>query len=337
MRRTALPLRAVIAVSAILACRPAPAAAQTIESVGTRAAGMGGAFVAVADDASAVYWNPAGLALGGAFFSLVLDTGRSEADPDGILAAGKQSSTLVSLATLPLGVSYYRSSLTRVSAAAALPLAPAPRYERLVTHHAGLTVVQSVTQQLAIASTLKAVRGVAASGVLLDGGSTGLGDLIDRDPVLPGRATTRVTADFGAMARLGTTRLGLTVRNITEPDFDTAQGGTIELERQSRAGIAYLGLTGIILAADVDLEKARGPLGDVRNVAGGAELRLTPRALARAGLRFNTLSDQPGGRAPVGTIGGSFLTVRSIFVDGQVTVGSAAGDRGWGIAARIVY
>ena len=37
---------------------------------GSRAAGMGGAFVAVADDASAVYWNPAGFAAG-SFFSLV--------------------------------------------------------------------------------------------------------------------------------------------------------------------------------------------------------------------------------------------------------------------------
>jgi hypothetical protein len=332
MRRIAVPL-----VAATLALA-APASGQTFESVGTRAAGMGGAFVAVADDASAVYWNPAGLALGGAFFSVVLDTGRSEADPDDGLAVGKQSSTLVSFATLPLGASYYRSSLTRVSTAAALPLAPAPRYERLTTHHAGLTVVQSVTQTLAIASTLKAVRGVAASGVLLDAASASLDDLLDADAVLPGRATTRVTADVGAMARLGTTvRLGLTVRNITEPDFDTPQGGVIELQRQSRAGLAYLGVTGIILAADVDLEKARGPVGEVRNVAGGAELRLTPRALARAGLRFNTLSDQPGGHAPVGTIGGSFATVRSIFVDGQVTFGSASGDRGWGIAARIVY
>jgi hypothetical protein len=334
MRRIAVPL---LAATLALASRPAPAAAQTFESLGTRAAGMGGAFVAVADDASAVYWNPAGLALGGAFFSLVLDAARGEADPDGQLAAGKQSSTLVSLATLPLGVSYYRSSLTRVSTAAAPPLARAPRYERLTTHHAGLTVVQSVTTKLAVASTLKAIRGVAASGVLLDGGSGPLDDLLDDDSVLPDRVTTRVTADVGAMARLGTTRLGLTVRNITAPDFDTPQGGTIELKRQSRAGIAYLGVSGLILAADADLEKARGPLGDVRNLAGGAELRLTPRALARAGLRFNTLSDQPGGHAPVGTIGGSFATIRSVFVDGQFTFGSAAGDRGWGIAARIVY
>ena len=38
-----------------------PAAAQPFESSGVRAQGMGGAFVAVADDASATWWNPAGL------------------------------------------------------------------------------------------------------------------------------------------------------------------------------------------------------------------------------------------------------------------------------------
>lgn len=38
--------------------------AQPITHFGARAMGMGGAFVAVADDASSVYWNPAGLAIG---------------------------------------------------------------------------------------------------------------------------------------------------------------------------------------------------------------------------------------------------------------------------------
>ena len=41
--------------------------AQTFGGIGTRAEGMGGAFVAVADDASAVYWNPAGIATGATF------------------------------------------------------------------------------------------------------------------------------------------------------------------------------------------------------------------------------------------------------------------------------
>src|SRR5258705_3041766 len=38
--------------------------AQIVESVGNRALGMGGAFVAVATDSSATWWNPAGLAIG---------------------------------------------------------------------------------------------------------------------------------------------------------------------------------------------------------------------------------------------------------------------------------
>ena len=33
----------------------------SLNSMGTRALGMGGAFVGLADDASAIYWNPAGL------------------------------------------------------------------------------------------------------------------------------------------------------------------------------------------------------------------------------------------------------------------------------------
>jgi hypothetical protein len=48
---------------------PAVAGAQTFGGIGSRAEGMGGAFVAVADDASAVYWNPAGIATGATFRS----------------------------------------------------------------------------------------------------------------------------------------------------------------------------------------------------------------------------------------------------------------------------
>ena len=43
---------------------PAVCSAQIVESVGNRALGMGGAFVAVASDSSATWWNPAGLATG---------------------------------------------------------------------------------------------------------------------------------------------------------------------------------------------------------------------------------------------------------------------------------
>src|SRR5262245_61737355 len=52
--------------------RARPAAAQAEPAVGVRAAGMGGAFTAVADDGSASFWNPAGLA-SGSLVSVTLD------------------------------------------------------------------------------------------------------------------------------------------------------------------------------------------------------------------------------------------------------------------------
>ncbi len=56
------------ALSPFLHCCSFPrSGAQTFGGIGVRAEGMGGAFVAVADDASAVYWNPAGIATGSTF------------------------------------------------------------------------------------------------------------------------------------------------------------------------------------------------------------------------------------------------------------------------------
>jgi hypothetical protein len=327
-----------IAISALLVLagyfHPNSAGAQTFESVGTRAAGMGGAFVAVADDASAVYWNPAGLALGGSYFSLAIDGGMSEADPAPKPYAGRQSGTLIALTTLPLGLSYYRLSSTHLRSPATLASAPPVQVERLTTHHAGVTFVQSVASSFALATTVKAVRGIASSAVVIDGNRD---DLLESDGGLPDEGSTKFSADIGAMISFGSVRAGVTIRNLTEPDFETPSGSEIELKRQSRAGIAYVGTPGVILAADIDLERVRGSLGDVRNLAGGAELHFTSRVFVRGGMRFNTLSDEPGGYAPVGSVGGTVATFKSLLIDGQYTFGSASGDRGWGIAARLVY
>jgi F plasmid transfer operon, TraF, protein len=325
---------AVLSLAAALAA-VAPAAAQTFETVGTRAAGMGGAFVAVADDASAVYWNPAGLALGGSFFSLIIDGGLTEAEPDAEPQAGSHSSTLIGFSTPPLGVSYYRLGATALTpVTTAFTGSPVIRAERLTTHHVGVTLVQSLTSRVAVATTLKLVQGSAASAVVIHGDRE---DLLDGAGDFPTESTSRFDADIGVMAAFGQFRAGLTLRNVTEPDFDTPAGGELELKRQTRAGLAYFGLPGIVAAADIDIERARGSLGDVRNLAGGLEARLMPRAFVRGGFRFNTLGDEPGGHAPVYSVGGSYAVLASVFVDGQVTLGSEAGDRGWSIAARLVY
>ena len=69
------------------------ASGQSFESLGTCFLGMGGAFVAVADDASAPYWNPAGIATG-ALVAVGISTGVSSAarrSPIGLLAPAERA------------------------------------------------------------------------------------------------------------------------------------------------------------------------------------------------------------------------------------------------------
>jgi F plasmid transfer operon protein TraF len=305
---------------------------------------MGGAFVAVADDASAVYWNPAGLATG-AFFSGVIDYNSAKANREGDPQAGSQSATFLGLGMPALGLTYYRLRATTVESLAVpagqleaprtLDGADVARVSSLISHHFGVTLVQSLTDSIAIGTTLKAVRGVAATALVA---ARDRDDLLDDADDLVGSGSTEFDADIGAIAVIGPVRAGLTVRNVREPDFD-APGETesLKLHRQVRAGVAMTPSAGILVSADVDLRSVPGTTGLVRNFAAGAEAQVFGRALVRGGFRLNTRGDQPGGRAPVGTLGGSYAIVSSVFLDGQATFGSDQADRGWGVGARVVF
>ncbi|MCL4810069.1 MAG: hypothetical protein KJ062_20105, partial [Thermoanaerobaculia bacterium] len=60
--RSGLAGLALLAVVALVAAGPASAAGFSIFEAGSRSTAMGGAFVAQADDLSAMFYNPAGLA-----------------------------------------------------------------------------------------------------------------------------------------------------------------------------------------------------------------------------------------------------------------------------------
>ena len=94
-----------------------PGAAQTFEIVGTRAAGMGGAFVAVADDASATYWNPGGLALG-RMFSAVVDWKVADQKAGSLDDPSRHDTgSLMTLGMPALGFAYYQLRTTSVTPA----------------------------------------------------------------------------------------------------------------------------------------------------------------------------------------------------------------------------
>src|SRR5919108_4539707 len=94
----------------VLAAFPVSTHAQTFGGIGTRAEGMGGAFVAVADDASAAYWNPAGIATGATFDLQVSPASvrRGEDRPD-LRRTPERSTVFVGAAMPVMALSYYRT------------------------------------------------------------------------------------------------------------------------------------------------------------------------------------------------------------------------------------
>jgi hypothetical protein len=298
---------------------------------------MGGAFVAVADDASAAYWNPGGFAAGN-FLSMVLDRNTAKVNPGGSDGGGSGSGLLVAVGMPALGLSYYRLRSTTLwapdRAGDAQPTARTDlnevRLDTLVTHHSGVTLVQSIAPGVAIGGTLKVVRGVASSVIVPDSRRDSL--LSDVEPT--GTGSSKFDADVGVMASAGSVKAGLTVRNVTQPSFRTQSGSQeLSLRRQVRAGMALSVYEGWVVAADLDVTRASTPSGSVRDFAAGTEARINRKAFIRGGFRLNTLD----AAHPVASAGASYAVTGSLLIDAQVTSGSDQAPHSWGLAARFVY
>jgi hypothetical protein len=320
--------------------------AQGVESLGVRALGMGGAFVAVADDATATYWNPAGLATGVIVSALVEHGQEATGEPDApaFQPAQRGAGTFVGLALPPLGVSYYRLQSTRLlrsgdTGNGRVAVVPGDRgvAASLVTQHVGVTLVQSIGAFVDVGATIKYVHGSAAIGnrdATLEGEAA-----FDHAADLPTSGSSAFDADFGALAHAGQFRAGLVVRNVSEPSFTVpalangVQPEGLRLDRQVRAGAAWqFAQSATTLSGDVDLTRTVTALDVRRHVAIGAEHLLSPRLAVRGGFRVNTIDDA----RPTGSAGVS-VAVRSIWVDAQVTRGGRLADRAWGISARMGF
>jgi hypothetical protein len=262
-----------------LALAVAPAFAQGDPPVGVRAAGMGGAFTAVADDATAAIWNPAGLA-SGSYLSVALDGSRFVG----------QSTVFAGFGSPPVALTYLHSATAEVSNGRNM----------LVTDNFGVSLVQSLGDTgIAAGTTLKLVHSTQ-------------GNAFD--------------ADAGVMVSGGLGQLGLAVRNIAEP---------FHLDRKVRAGASLHVNDRTTVSGDVEFTKATTPSGAWRDAAVGAETRPARNLWLRTGVHWNTAGGHPA--APIAAFGASYAIRGALMADAQASVGSAGGNRGWGIGLRFTF
>jgi hypothetical protein len=310
-----------------------PAFAQVIETVGSRALGMGGAFVGVASDSSATWWNPAGLAAG-PYIDVAVARGLTEQPVE--LPARRDTASWFALGTPPFGFSYYRFRLTDARPLPAAGQAVVP-VRSLAASQLGVTLVQSLIEGVHIGSTFKYLRGTLRIG--LDDGLLPVSELLDHgDDLDGGDAESKFDLDIGVLADARVVRLGLLVKNVVEPEFSHPGGSVLMFERQFRLGFAVdaakAGGIPLTAAVDLDLRSVATVSGDRRNLALGVEQWFKNRRVGvRGGGRFN----QTGSKDRAGTAGASLALRPGFFLDGYVVRGRSTDDRGWGVASRVSF
>jgi hypothetical protein len=321
---------------------PRAVRAQLYEDVGTRAQGMSGAFVAVADDATAVWWNPAGLATG-SLFNVLLEKGRVT-QPENPTATGPARRAGVegfALALPSFGFSYYRLRVSQIAAGAPTESlltnrqdegALAPVHTRALSQ-LGVTIDQTLWDHVVVGSTLKLVR--AGEGETSVDPST---DVLDQGDDLKVSQEMHGDLDAGLMMAFSHVRAGFTVRNLTTPEFGSGND-RFELKRQMRAGIAILAksrglVQALTVAADADLTRTASPFGDVRHLALGGEAWL---AKQRVGVRGGVATNTIGERRTTTSTGVSVKTISALYIEAARTFGSDQSVRGWSTSARITF
>lgn len=320
--------KALALLAPVLSLVAVAAGAQTLETVGVRASGMAGAFVAVASDSSAVWWNPAALPTG-PFADMSIGFGDARTGESLPGSAGRTTALAVALPLLGVHVASYdhvrvanrRGGATAVS--------------RVAVRQVGLTLVQSIVSGVHIGGTLKYLRGSwAGDQRFVEGGRQAVA--LARG--LPGAdAEGRWDVDLGVIAVRRGWRVGLLARQLTEPSF--GQGAeVIRPGRQVRVGVAFDAAAAdgppLTVAADVDLTGADGPDGLSRSATAGVERWLRGGQIGlRTGFRVSTEGDP----RPSASAGASVRVKSGLFLEFSGTTGTSDAPRTWGATARVSF
>jgi hypothetical protein len=219
--------------------------------IGARALAMGGAFVAVADDATAVCWNPAGLAQLG-------DTRLAGMSTDlfGLGITHQYVGAVTSFANLGIGLGWERASIDG----------------QVVDGSGGLGASFTWTEQAIIGSLATNVMDIAMAGAnvkyyLAD---SGLGD-----------SASGFGFDLGLLVSLGDMFvIGVNAIDLAGSSIEWDGGATDVVSGVYKAGLAMkLADDMLILAADVDFDGSA--LGDTHV---GVEFRVIDELALRGGV-----------------------------------------------------
>jgi F plasmid transfer operon, TraF, protein len=325
------------------------AGAQPFDAVGARARGMGGAFVAVADDASATWWNPAGLP-NSLILDGVIDLESTQVVDDGQLSSREGGGGLrtraagLGFAFPALGLSYYRVRQSEVGPATG-GIDPGRQdpgttsvARSLLSQQFGISLVQSLGDAVVVGATARLVRGSVGSVRYM--ADIAAGDALNAAGETDGPSVTRGDADVGVLVRISRVRVGLAARNLAAPRFHDAEGTPWQLDRLARAGVALVGDADRagrqewVVAVDADLTRTPTPVGDRRDVALGAERWFHERRVGvRGGVRAST-ADQA---RPVVSGGASLAVAGGVWIEAEATGGADRTATGLGISAHVMF
>lgn len=284
MRHT---VRHVLLVS-LVGLLPAQALAVEFAVVGPRAAGMGGAGVAVTTDALATYWNPAGLAMTQTVDVRIQATGQAidrlgvrqtlndiknfttpNAAAAQALADRINGGTVSGIATGGLyvkghfGEHAFGFNVSDVATAGAF-VDPSNRFRQVGGNVQGTFLLHGLEARQAafsyayafadkmfsIGVTGKIIQGAAYTGsVAVQGGQ----DVTLTDNLGKAKLSTAFGIDVGAIYRPSSwLRFGVVAKDINQPEFDAPDGSKFKLNPQVRGGVAVNPYSSLTLTGDMD-------------------------------------------------------------------------------------
>ena len=317
IKRNARTRHARVLCLLALALAARSASGQSLDTVGSRAAGMAGAFVAVASDSSAVWWNPAALPTG-PFADMAFGLGGTPNREPLPGSAGRTAALAMALPLLGIHVARYDHVRAAGGNEGGAGGAGTAELSRLAVTQLGLTLAHTIVSGVHVGGTLKYLRGSqAADRRFVEGG--------------------RWDADLGFIAVHKGWRVGLLARQLGTPSFGNGPDA-MRLGRHARVGLAFdaaqVDGPPLVVAADVDLTRVDGPDGPSRAAAVGVERWLRGGQVGlRTGIRVSTA----GSLRPAAAAGASLMVRSGLFLEISGMRGSEDASRGWGATARVSF